>query len=88
MTTPYVLTALAEADLDDTWDYVAEKFGFLPRIRISGICARTSRRAPIRSGRSARRSLPFGPMFGPFRSFASFEAAAGGRGFFRSCQYK
>jgi plasmid stabilization system protein ParE len=28
MTTAYVLTALAEADLDDTWDYVAENFGF------------------------------------------------------------
>ena len=28
MTTPYVLTPLAETDLDDTWDYVAENFGF------------------------------------------------------------
>jgi plasmid stabilization system protein ParE len=28
MTTAYVLTPLAEADLDDTWDYVAENFGF------------------------------------------------------------
>ena len=28
MTTPYVLTPLAEADLDDTWDYVTENFGF------------------------------------------------------------
>ena len=24
----YVLTPLAEADLDDIWDYVAERFGF------------------------------------------------------------
>ena len=24
----YVLTPLAEADLDDLWDYVAERFGF------------------------------------------------------------
>lgn len=28
MTTSYVLTPLAEADLDLTWDYAAERFGF------------------------------------------------------------
>lgn len=28
MTARYVLTPLAESDLDDTWDYVAEHFGF------------------------------------------------------------
>ena len=28
MTTRYVLTPLAEADLDQTWDYAAERFGF------------------------------------------------------------
>lgn len=27
-TTRYVLTPLAEADLDLTWDYAAERFGF------------------------------------------------------------
>ena len=27
MTTRYVLTPLAEADLDQTWDYAAERFG-------------------------------------------------------------
>jgi plasmid stabilization system protein ParE len=28
MTARYVLTPLAETDLDDTWDYIAENFGF------------------------------------------------------------
>lgn len=28
MTARYVLTPLAEADLDTTWDYAAERFGF------------------------------------------------------------
>jgi plasmid stabilization system protein ParE len=28
MTARYVLTPLAESDLGDTWDYVAEHFGF------------------------------------------------------------
>lgn len=28
MSARYVLTPLAEADLDQTWDYVAEHFGF------------------------------------------------------------
>ena len=28
MSRNYVLTQLAEADLDQTWDYVAEQFGF------------------------------------------------------------
>jgi plasmid stabilization system protein ParE len=28
MTAGYDLTPLAEADLDDTWDYVADRFGF------------------------------------------------------------
>ena len=28
MTAGYSLTPLAEGDLDDTWDYVADRFGF------------------------------------------------------------
>ena len=28
MNRDYVLTPLAEADLDDTWDHVAERFGY------------------------------------------------------------
>ena len=28
MTAAYFLTPLAEGDLDDTWDYVADRFGF------------------------------------------------------------
>ena len=28
MTTRYLLTPLAEADLDEIWDYAAERFGF------------------------------------------------------------
>jgi len=45
MTPRYVLTPLAEADLDETWDYVAENFGF----EVAGIVLESLPKRPFGS---------------------------------------
>ena len=81
----YVLTPFAEADLDDIWDYVAERFGFdladgvleslhrafrlLAENLEIGHTGRTLLLRPIRSGPSGHGSSHFVRTFVQCKSF-------------------
>ena len=94
----YVFTPLAEADLDDIWDYVAERFGFdladgvleslhrafqlLAENPGIGHTREDIAPPPIRSGPSSHRSSRFVQTFVQCKSFALFVVNAIGPGFF------